>query len=111
MAAYRLQDVGLSAGRTTKRTWEYEVSGNYFDMLGVQPALGRFFHGSDEHGPNSAPYIVLSDAFWRSRFHADPRVVGQSSISTNIPSRLLGLHHRTFMATSCSCGPTSGCRW
>jgi predicted permease len=91
MAAYRLQDVGLSAGRTTKRTWEYEVSGNYFDMLGVQPALGRFFHGSDEHGPNSAPYIVLSDAFWRSRFHADPRVVGAIVDLNKHPFTIIGV--------------------
>lgn len=53
-----------------------EVSGNYFDLLGVQPELGRFFHATDEHGPNSAPYVVLSDALWRSAFSADPRVIG-----------------------------------
>jgi hypothetical protein len=39
-----------------------EVTGNYFDLLGARPAIGRFFHEADEHGPNSAPYVVLSDA-------------------------------------------------
>ena len=34
----------------------------------VRPALGRFFHASDEHGPDSAPYIVLSNRFWHIRF-------------------------------------------
>ncbi len=53
-----------------------EVTGNYFDLLGVQPALGRFFHAADEHGPDSAPLLVLSDALWRSAFAADPAVVG-----------------------------------
>ena len=48
-----------------------EVTGNYFDLLGVQPEAGRFFHAADEHGPDSAPYVVLSDALWRSAFHAD----------------------------------------
>jgi predicted permease len=52
------------------------VTGNYFDLLGVQPELGRFFHAADEHGPDSAPYVVLSDALWRSTFLADPGVVG-----------------------------------
>ena len=53
MAAYRMGYVGLSSGGTAQKSWEYEVSGNYFDMLGVQPQIGRFFHASDEHGPNS----------------------------------------------------------
>jgi predicted permease len=53
-----------------------EVTGNYFDLLGVQPQLGRFFHAAGEHGPNSAPYVVLSDRLWRSAFQADPAVIG-----------------------------------
>lgn len=76
MAAYRIADVGLSTHGTARKTWMYEVSGSYFDMLGVQPVLGRLFHSSDEHGPNSAPCVVLSEAFWRSRFNGDPGVVG-----------------------------------
>jgi hypothetical protein len=35
-----------------------EVTGNYFDLLGVEPEMGRFFHEADEHGQNSAPYVV-----------------------------------------------------
>ena len=61
MAAYRLGYVGMSCRRKRYEAWDYEVSGNYFDMLGVRPQAGRFFHTSDERGPNSAPYIVLSD--------------------------------------------------
>ena len=44
-----------------------EVTGNYFDVLGVQPQIGRFFHEADERGPGSAPYVVLSDGLWRRR--------------------------------------------
>jgi predicted permease len=53
-----------------------EVTGNYFDLLGVQPKVGRFFHAADESGPDSAPYVVLSDALWRSTFDSDWGVVG-----------------------------------
>jgi predicted permease len=53
-----------------------ETTGNYFDLLGVQPAAGRFFHAADERGPNSAPYVVLSDRLWRAEFQADPGIVG-----------------------------------
>ncbi len=45
--------------------------------LRIQPYLGRFFHASDEHGPNSAPYIVLTYAYWQSHFQDDRGVVGR----------------------------------
>lgn len=76
MAAYRLLSAGLSTGNSANKSWFYEVSCSYFDMLGAQPELGRFFHDNDERGPNSAPYIVLSHNFWRARFNANPGVVG-----------------------------------
>ena len=56
-ARYRQQNPSVA--------WPYLVSGNYFDSLGIQPYLGRFLHASDEHGKNSAPYIVLSYAYWQ----------------------------------------------
>ena len=58
LAAYNLSQVALDTGNNPASVWGYETSGNYFDELGVQPYLGRLFHASDEHGPNSAPYIV-----------------------------------------------------
>ncbi len=91
MAAYRLGYVGMSSGGNAEKSWEYEVSGNYFDMLGVQPQVGRFFHASDEHGPNSMPYIVLSDALWRTRFNADPRIVGTTVDLNKHPFTILGV--------------------
>jgi predicted permease len=54
----------------------YAVTGNYFELLGVQPQVGRLIQTTDEHGPNSAPYVVLSDSLWRSVFNADPGVIG-----------------------------------
>jgi predicted permease len=96
MAAYQLDQVGLRIRGSAERRWEFEVSGNYFDLLGVQPELGRFFHASDEHGPNSAPYIVLSDAFWRSRFHADPGVLGTIVELNKHPFTIIGVAPATF---------------
>ena len=99
MATYRLGYAGMSSGGNAEKTWEYEVSGNYFDMLGVQPQLGRFFHASDEHGPNSAPYIVLSDAMWRTRFNADPRVVGTMVDLNKHPFTIVGVAPKGFHGT------------
>lgn len=96
MAAYRLDTAGISVRGSAEKRWDYEVSGNYFDMLGVQPELGRFFHESDEHGPNSAPYIVLSDAFWRNRFHADPGVLGTAVEINKHPFTIIGVAPANF---------------
>lgn len=99
MAAYRIQSVGLSSGGSAQKSWVYEASGNYFDMLGVQPQLGRTFHASDEHGANSAPYIVLSDAFWRGRFNGDPRVIGMKVDLNKHPYTIIGVAPATFHGT------------
>src|SRR5207248_4488709 len=66
----------LRWGNVMRSVDGHAVTGNYFDLLGVQPQLGRLIHAEDEHGPNSAPYIVLSDSLWRSAFNADPGVIG-----------------------------------
>lgn len=76
MVAYDLISAGVSTGKTATKNFGYLASGNYFDVLGAQPVLGRFFHGNDEHGTNSAPYVVLSYKFWRSRFNGDPMIIG-----------------------------------
>jgi predicted permease len=66
----------LSWGNSVKSVDGYAVTGNYFEMLDVQPELGRFIQTTDEHGANSAPFVVLSDSLWRSAFNADPGVIG-----------------------------------
>ena len=99
LLAYRLNMLAFSAGATAEKRWMYEVSGNYFDMLKVQPQLGRVLHESDEHGPNSVPYIVLSDAFWRSRFHADPHVVGTTVNLNKHPFTIIGVAAQGFYGT------------
>jgi predicted permease len=66
----------LSWGNSVRHVAGYAVTGNYFDLLGVQPEVGRFFQAADEHGPNSMPYVVLSYNLWRAAFNADPGIVG-----------------------------------
>jgi predicted permease len=66
----------LRWGNTVKSVSGYSVTGNYFDLLGVHAQLGRLIQAADERGPNSAPYMVLSDSLWRTAFNADPGVIG-----------------------------------
>ena len=53
------------------------VSWDYFDLLGVRPALGRTFRQEDDH-PDRWRVLVLSDGLWRRRFDADPSVIGRT---------------------------------
>src|SRR4029450_4452358 len=75
------------------------VSGNYFDMLGVQPQIGRLFHASDERGLNSAPYVVLSDDLWRRVFGGDSRVVGTTVRLNEQPFTVIGVAAASFHGT------------
>ena len=99
LAAFNPAAVGLDAGKDPSKVWGYEVSGNYFDALGIQPYLGRFFHGSDEHGSNSAPYIVLTYAYWHSNFQDDRGVVGRVVQLNKHPFTILGVAPPEFQGT------------
>jgi predicted permease len=73
---YGFSTARLRWGNAVKNVSGYAVTGNYFELLGVQPEVGRLIQTTDERGPNSAPYVVLSDSLWRSAFNADPGVIG-----------------------------------
>jgi predicted permease len=90
-AFYGLSSVGLGWNGAVREVSGYDVTANYFDVLGVKPELGRFFHASDEHGPDSAPFVVLSDALWRREFHADPGVVGRTVTLSTHPFNIIGV--------------------
>ena len=68
LAAINIRWSGWTPAKIPRVSWLMPVSGNYFDVLDIQPYLGRFFHSSDEHGPNSVPYIVLSYGYWHIIF-------------------------------------------
>jgi predicted permease len=99
LAAYNGAQAGLDAGENPSRVWLYEVSGNYFDTLQIQPFLGRVFHASDERGPNSAPYIVLSHAYWHTRFQDDRGVVGRTVQLNKHPFTIVGVAPPEFHGT------------
>jgi predicted permease len=99
LAAYRITEAGLDTGESASRIFLFEVSGNYFDALGIQPHLGRFFHASDERGPNSAPYIVFSYTCWHTRFQDDQSVVGRIVQLNKHPFTVVGVAPPEFHGT------------
>ncbi len=102
LAASNFSVAGLDTGQGPSRVWGSQTSGNYFDVLAIRPYLGRFYHASDEHGPNSAPYIVLSYAYWHTHFQDDRGVVGRTVLLNKHQFTILGVapaeFHGTFVA-------------
>jgi macrolide transport system ATP-binding/permease protein len=99
LAAYTIAQAGIDTGKEPSQAWLYQVSGNYFDVLGIHPYMGRLIHSSDEHGPNSAPYIVLSYAYWHSHFQDDRGAVGRSVLLNKHPFTILGVAPPEFHGT------------
>jgi predicted permease len=99
LAAFNATLAGFDTGGNPIRSWGVNVSGNYFDVMGVQPYLGRFFHASDEHGPNSAPYLVLGYGFWHSHFQDGRNVVGRVVRLNKHPFTVIGVAPPEFHGT------------
>jgi len=97
--AWNILSAGFDTGENPAREWIVEASGNYFDGLHLQPYLGRFFHASDERGSNSAPYIVLSYAFWHTRFRDDHGVIGRVVQLDRHPFTIIGVAPPLFHGT------------
>jgi hypothetical protein len=77
LATYGLGPATLTGRGTPERINAAVVTANWFSLLGVVPGSGRMFTPSDDH-PEAAKVIVVSDAFWRSRFGASPTLVGET---------------------------------
>lgn len=100
LVSYSIQGpVGLDTDGNPSSAWPYLVSANYFDALGVHPYLGRYLHDSDDKGANSIPYVVLSYAYWHSRFGADPAAVGRTVQINKHPYTIIGVAQPDFRGT------------
>src|SRR5579863_4147833 len=105
LAADNIAQAGLDTGKNPSSAWLIEATGNYFDVLGLQPYLGRFFHATDEHGLNSAPYAVLSYAYWRDHFQSDRGVVGRTVLLNKHPFTIIGVAPAGFVGTFIAFAP------
>ena len=99
LAAYRLARIGFEISGSAQPVWGYEVSGNYFDMLGIQPALGRFLRPADDEKKNGSQNAVLSYACWQVRFGGDPHVIGKTVRLNKQPYTVIGVAPRNFNGT------------
>src|SRR5205085_12202412 len=87
-----------SAGRNERAMAEF-VSGTFFPVLGVRPALGRLFTPDEDRTRNGAPFAVLSYDHWETRFGADPSVIGSEILVNNHKLTIVGVAQKDFFGT------------
>ncbi len=96
MAAWGGIGVSLNTGGEVDLVGGAIVTGAYFDVLGVNAALGRAITPADDVTPGGHPVVVLSHAFWSKRFGRQPDVVGQKILLNGVPFEVVGVMPRGF---------------
>src|SRR5262245_60129574 len=102
---YRVTVSSLTVNNSSQRVWGYLVSGNYFDVLGVKPLLGRAFLPEEDQTPDSHPVAVISYNCWQHRFGGDPAVVGQTFELNSRPFTVIGVVPKGFIGTEVAYDP------
>src|SRR5450432_2661139 len=105
LVAYRFVVASLSHNGVNERVWGFDVSGNYFDVLGVKPALGRGFLPEEDQTPGSHPVVILSQACWQKRFAGDPSIIGQTILLNTHRFTIVGVAPAGFVGTEVAYAP------
>ncbi len=95
MARYPF-DASVFYRDNTERAQGDLVSGNFFEVLGVQPALGRVFSSDDDKIPGAQPVVVLSNGYWIRRFGGDPGILNQTIQVNSTPMTVVGVTRAGF---------------
>ncbi len=96
VAGYGMDFGSLAADNRADRVFLAYVSGNYFNMLGLEPAAGRLIQAGEGRVAGADPILVLSHAYWKRRFNADPAVVGKAVRLNGRPFTIVGVAPKGF---------------
>ena len=105
VAAHHLSDIMLNTGDVTSAELALDVSGNYFAVLGIRPARGRFFTEAEAQGPGAADVAVISHGLWQSAFGGDPDVIGRIMVVNSQPLTVIGVAPAGFHGTMLGARP------
>jgi predicted permease len=89
----------LSIGDRAERTTGSIVSANYFDAIGVHPALGRGFLPGEDQGQSAHPVVVISYQLWQGRFDGDRQIVGKTQRLNGVVHTIVGVAPQGFYGT------------
>src|SRR5215475_4530386 len=99
LLASRFMGLSLSRNGNNEKIWGDLVSGNYFDVLGVKPALGRTFLPEEDKTRLSHPVAVISHSLWQTRFGGDPSVVDSDVLINGRKFKVIGVAPSGFKGT------------
>ncbi len=105
LAAHRIFQANLAYKKDTESGSGMLVSGSYFQVLGLQPALGRLLGPSDDRTPGQSAVVVLGHDYWRRRFDANPAVVGERITINGEAMSIVGVAPRGFEGTTLGSKP------
>ena len=105
LALYAATAVSMTIDGQPENLTAEAVSGDYFDVLGVQAALGRTFHAADDSQPGANPMIVLNHGLWERKFAADRSVIGKSVLLNGQGFNVIGVAPRGFQGATVLGGP------
>ena len=97
LVGYILARPGLSADGRVDQVLASYVTGNYFSVLGVKPALGRLILGSEENQPSEQPVVVLGYSYWQKRFGGDAGVIGKRVRVNGSQATIIGVVPKQFL--------------
>jgi putative ABC transport system permease protein len=98
VSGYRWATMMLTGGERADMAWGNRVTDGFFEMLGVDAQIGRAFSPQD-YDPASPAVVVLSDDLWRTRYAADPGILGQSIFLDNVAHTVIGVMPAGFYPT------------
>jgi predicted permease len=99
VSAEMIQNFGLEANGVTRPVWGAEVSGQYFEVVGIKPYLGRLLQRGDDDHPGASDAAVLGWAAWKNDFGADPNIVGKTVRIDKHPYTIVGVTPEGFYGT------------
>ena len=97
LAGARSMEASLAYRNSALLGTAHLVSGNYFELLGVRPVIGRLFTEDDDTAPGGHPVVVLGYSYWASRFGADVSTLNQTMIVNGYPMTIVGVAQKGFM--------------
>jgi len=105
LIAYRFAPISVSHEGRNERLWGYLVSGNYFDVLGIQPFMGRYFAPEEDKTLGTHPVAVITYACWQRRFGSDASIIGRSVLLNSHTFNIIGVAPQGFSGTEVAYGP------